>query len=135
MSEARDKADEASKLKSDFLANMSHEIRTPMNGVIGMTISCSRPASTFASADYAQTVRNSGEALLTIIDDILDFSKIEAGKFDIEDIEFDLPTVIDDVVGLLAGPAQTKGLEFIAVIERAIPPWSAAIRGGCAKSD
>ena len=65
--------------------------------------------------DYAQTVRNSGEALLTIINDILDFSKVEAGKLEIEEIDFDLRHIVDDVVDLLAGPAQTKGLELVAV--------------------
>ena len=117
----KQKAEEATKAKSDFLANMSHEIRTPMNAITGMSHLALKTDLDPKQHDYLVKIQFSAQALLGIINDILDFSKIEAGKMDMEVIDFTLDQTLENVANLVGVKSQEKGLELLLKIDSELP--------------
>lgn len=119
--EARDKAIEGSRAKSEFLAVMSHEIRTPMNGVLGMLKLLQRSSLPPHQKRYTEVALASGESLLGIINDILDYSKLDAGKMQLEQLPFELQAFLEDTAALYSASAQKKGLELVLSLEPPLP--------------
>ncbi len=121
LDQALEKATESARVKSAFLATVSHELRTPMNGVIGMTSLLMETPLTPEQHSYTETIRQCGEALLQLINDVLECSKIEAGKLELECLDFNLRSTVEQVLAQFAERAETKGIELTGLVHAAVP--------------
>ncbi len=121
MIEAKQKADEANQAKSNFLANMSHEIRTPINAVLGMDEMILRNSNEDEIRGYAMDIQTAGKTLLAIINEILDFSKVEAGKMEIIPTQYELGSLVNDLINMVQDKINKKGLELEVDVDEAMP--------------
>jgi polar amino acid transport system substrate-binding protein len=122
--ESRDQALQASRFKSEFLANVSHEIRTPMNGIVGMTDLLSRTSLSEQQQYFTKVIKDSTQALLTIINDVLDFSKVEVGKLTLEVVDFELAPVVEDSADLFVDRARQKGISLMTLVDPSLPRFA-----------
>ncbi|XP_022725183.1 histidine kinase 3-like isoform X2 [Durio zibethinus] len=121
MMELKKQAEAADVAKSQFLATVSHEIRTPMNGVLGMLHMLMDTDLDVTQLDYVRTAQASGKALVALINEVLDQAKIESGRLELEEVQFDLRAILDDVLSLFSGKSQDKGVELAVYISDQVP--------------